>query len=186
MWNLALRLFRRLRDERRGAIAVEFALFAPMLVMLVTGGIEINRFILLNQKVERASVTVADLTSQAESLTESDITDLFQVIGQVVKPFDLTGVGKIIVSSVSARNGNSPRINWQRSFGALSNSSAFGGEGNTPTLPAGFVVRDNESLIIAEVFFNYTPIIVSNVVDPVTLYNVAYFRPRYGSLDQIN
>jgi len=184
--NVMFRFVRRLLVERRGAIAVEFALFAPILIMLITGGVEINRFVLLNQKLERVSVTVADLTSQAESLTEADLVGLFQVIGPVMKPFDLTGVGKVIVSSIGAKDGNSPRINWQRSFGALANSSAFGVEGSTPTLPAGFVIRDTENVIVAEVFYDYSPLIVSNVIAPVSLYHVSYFRPRFGSLDKLN
>ena len=128
-------------------------------------------------------ITVADLTSQAESLSEGDLNNLFLVTAQVMTPFNLTDQGQVIVSSVGAIDGNPPRIGWQRSYGALANSSAFGGDGSVPTFPPGFVVRDNENLIVAEVYYDYSPLIVSGVIDPVTLYNVAYFKPCFGSLD---
>ena len=158
----------------------------PILSMLMLSGVEIAHFILLNQKIERASVTVADLTSQAESLSEGDLNSLFLVTTQVMSPFDLTDRGQVIVSSVGAKDGNPPRINWQRSFGVQTNSSAFGNEGGVPTFPPGFVVRDNENVIVAELYYGYAPLIVSGIVDPVTLYNVAYFKPRFESLDRLN
>lgn len=179
------RLIRRFLNDHRGVVAVELAMVAPILAMLTLSGVEISRYILLNQKVERVSVTLADLTSQAAILTEADLNDLFQVTNQVMSPFDLTGDGQVIVSSIGAKNGNSPRINWQRSFGALTNGSALGVEGAIPTLPQGFVVRDNENVIVAEVYYLYAPFIVPDVIDPVTLYNDAYFRPRLGSLDSL-
>ena len=181
-----LRLIRRLLVERCGAVAVELAMAVPILSMLTLSGVEITRFILLNQKIERASVTVADLTSQAESLSEGDLDSLFLVTTQVMTPFNLTGQGQVIVSSVGAKDGNPPRIGWQRSYGVLANSSAFGNEGGVPAFPSGFVVRDNENVIVAEVYYDYAPLVASGVIDPVTLYNVAYFKPRFGSLDTLN
>jgi len=185
MGNGMLRLIRRLLVDHRGVVAVELAMAAPILAMLTLSGVEIGRFILLNQKVERVSVTMADLTSQAESLSEGDLNDLFLVTGQVMSPFDLTGQGQVIISSIGAKNGNPPRINWQRSFGALSIASALGAEGANPTLPAGFEVRDSENVIVAEVNYQYIPFIVSDVIDPVTLHNEAYFRPRLGTLESL-
>jgi len=183
---MMLRLIRRLLVERRGSIAVEFAMAASILSMLTLGGVEMTRFILLNQKIERASATVADITAQAESLTEGDLNDLFLVTAQVMTPFDLTDHGQVIVSSIGAKDGNPPRINWQRSMGALANASAFGNEGGVPAFPPGFVLRDNENVIVAEVYYGYVPLIVSGTIDPATLYNVAYFKPRFGSLDTLN
>lgn len=181
-----LRLIRRLLVERCGAVAVELAMAVPILSMLTLSGVEITRFILLNQKIERAAVTVADLTSQAEALSEGDLDSLFLVTTQVMTPFNLTGQGQVIVSSVGAKDGNPPRIGWQRSYGVLANSSAFGNEGGVPAFPSGFVVRDNENVIVAEVYYDYAPLVASGVIDPVTLYNVAYFKPRFGSLDTLN
>lgn len=176
----------RLASDCRGAAAVELALIAPVLVALMLSGVEISRFILLNQKIERVSVTMADLTSQAESLTEADLDGLFQVSGHVMAPFDLMTDGQVIISSINAKDGNPAVISWQRSFGVLANASGFGGEGGAPTFTGGFSVNDNESLIVAEVYYTYEPLVISGVIDPVTLYNASYFQPRIGSLDTLN
>ncbi len=184
--NALFRLVGQLIGDRRGVLAVEFALMLPILVLLTMSGVEIYRFILLNQKIERTSVTIADLTSQAKALTEDDLNNLLMVSSQVMNPFDLTVGGQIIVSSIGAKGGNPAQIDWQRTFGAATNTSALGNQGGTPALPAGFVVRDNENVIVAEVFYQYTPLIVSGVVDPVVLYNATFFRTRFESLDTLN
>lgn len=49
-----------LRDSR-ASILVEFAIIAPILIMMLLGGVELGRFILLDQKLDRTAMTVADL-----------------------------------------------------------------------------------------------------------------------------
>lgn len=186
MDNALFRLFRRLCVERHGAIVIEFALVLPVLVLLTMSGGETFRFILLNQKVERASATVADLTSQAQTLSEGDLNNLFLVTNQVMSPFNINDGGQVIVSSIGAKGGEPPQINWQRSFGQQTNSSVLGVEGGVAKLPAGFVVRDNENVIVAEVYYPYAPFIFSGVIAPMTLYDATFFRPRFGSLDKLD
>jgi hypothetical protein len=93
------------------------------------------------------------------------------------------------VTSVSASGGQTPKINWQRSGGGTgSGTSLIGAPGQNANLPTGFVVRDGESLIVAEVFYNFTPILNFPMV-PVTakeLYSEGMFRPRFSALTSIN
>jgi len=182
---MMFKLIGRLLRDSRGAVAVELAMAVPIVAALTLSGVEIARFVMLNQKIERASVTVADLTSQAESLSEADLSDLFQISSQVLAPFETDGRIQVIVSSAGAISGNPARVNWQRSFGTSANSSTLGGQGAAATLPTGFTIRDNENVIVAEVYYGYVPLIVTGIIDPVTLYNVAYFRPRFSTLDTL-
>ena len=179
------RYLRRLLTDRRGVFAVELALATPVLAGLTLGGVEITRFVLLNQKIERTSATMADLVSQSEILTEQNIIKLFDATSQVMTPFDINTDGRLILSSVSADGGGPPKINWQRAYGAPGSASHLGSVGATALLPAGFQVRDSESVIVAEVFYNYTPLFTSNLIAPVNLYNLAVYRPRFGSLTSI-
>ena len=146
---------------------------------------KITRFVLLNQKLERTSATMADLVSQSEILTEANITQLFQATANVMTPFDINANGRLILSSVSATGSNPARVNWQRVYGGPGSASHIGSAGATALLPQGFQVRDGESVIVAEVFFGYAPLFTTDLIDPVELYNLAVYRPRFASLTTI-
>lgn len=177
---------RRCLRDRCGTVAVETALALPALVILALSGVEITRYVLLNQKMERASATMADLVSQAETLSEADLVSLFNATGFVVEPFDLAADGRIIISSISKTGSAAARVNWQRGFGSGSGSSAFGVEGGGATLPTGFVVRDGESIVVGEAFFDFTPMFTGGVLGNTTVYNSSVLRPRFGTLTSLN
>ena len=182
------RVLGRLKRDRRGTLAVEMAIVMPVVIGLLLSGVEVTRYVLLNQKIERASATMADLVSQSETLTEGGLANLFSATAYVMDPFDLAADGRLVVSSISATNGNPARINWQRVFGAGGGSgpgkggSAFGKEGSPASLPAGFVVRDNETVVVTEVFYDYVPAFMGTQLVSRSLYNYAVFRPRFSSL----
>ncbi len=172
---------RAVAGDRRGAIALELAMAIPVIVLLVSSGIEITRFLLLNQKIERASATMADLVSQSENLSESALDNLFAAAGYVVAPYDIASDGRIVVSSLGGGEGPATVL-WQRAFGAASGVSAIGTEGGPASLPAGFILRASEAAIVAEVFFDYRPAFFDRVFEPSMLHATAIHRPRFGAL----
>lgn len=181
------RLFRILARDRRGSLAVEVAMSIPIMVSLLLGGVEITRYVLLNQKVERASATMADLVSQAEKLSEEDLANLFIATRYTVEPFDLAGKGRVIISSIAKSSSDADvRVVWQRAFGSGSGSSSFGAEGGAAVLPAGFTVRDGENIIVGEAFFDFVPVLGDDVLGNTTLHSHAVMRPRFGSLTTLN
>lgn len=175
--------FARWRRDTRGLSAVETAIALPIAVALTLNGVEITRYLLLHQKAERASMTVADLVSQGEALTVNDLTNIFRAGAFITEPFDFNTDGAMIVSSVVGAAGG-PQVEWQRAYGEPPQSSGFGSQGGQATLPTGFVVNESESVIMAEIFFQYQPIVAGNsilggVIGSRTVYNYAIFRPRY-------
>jgi len=173
---------RHFMKDRKGSLAIEMAMAMPVLAGLLLSGIEVTRFVLLNQKIERASSTMADLVSQAETLAEGDLDNLFLASGYVVEPFNLAGDGRIIVSSISRSGAANAIVNWQRAFGAGSGASIFGNEGAAAVLPADFIIRDGESVIVAEAFYDFVPVFTESVIDGTTLSRYSILRPRFGSL----
>jgi Flp pilus assembly protein TadG len=169
-----------------GNIAVEFALALPVLLFLMLGSAEMARFVLLHQKLDRVATTVSDLVARAETISESQIEDIFTAVGQVADPFDLATLGLVIVSSVSNPDGTGATIVWQRSGGGtFSAASELGAEGDTPNLPADFVVREGETAIISEVYYDFTPFLSELIVEPQIIYRNAHHRPRLGTLEEI-
>jgi Flp pilus assembly protein TadG len=174
---------------KTGAAIAEFALAFPFLTLLMLGGFEIGRYVLLEQKLESLAVQTADLVSQAETISTSELDDIFLAASNIMTPFSLGDRGVIIVTSVSASGGQAAKVNWQRAGGGTATaSSLIGAPGQTATLPTGFVVRDGESLIVAEVFYNFTPILNFPLVplSATQIYSEGLYRPRFGSLSTLN
>jgi Flp pilus assembly protein TadG len=186
--GLAAALFGVLRDKTGVAIA-EFALAFPFLVLLLLGGFEVGRYVLLEQKLESVAVQTADLVSQAQSISTSELDDIFLAANSIMTPFSLGDKGVIIVTSVSASGGQPAKVNWQRAGGGTASAtSLIGTPGGNATLPTGFVVRNGESVIIAEAFYNFTPILNFPLVPlgAKQLYSEGIYRPRFGSLSTLN
>lgn len=179
-----IRHVRRLAGDQRGTFVVEMAMAMPVLLVLLLVGIEFTRYVLVNQKVERASASLADLVAQSTVMTEGGMDNLFEAAKYVMEPFDIGAHGRLIVTSVAA-SGGPPRIRWQRSYGAGSETSNFGNQGAVAKLPDGMVVRDGENVILCEAFFRYEPMVSQGIIENSTVQRFAAFRPRYGSLDKI-
>lgn len=177
------RIVRRFRDDERGLSALELAFAIPVAVGLTLNGVEVTRYVLLHQKAERASMTVADLVSQGEVLTTTDLNNIFLAGAFITEPFDFGADGAMVVSSVVGSS-SGPIIEWQRAYGQDPQDSSFGGQGSPAILPAGFTVQQSESVVVAEIFYRYTPMIAGNsllggAIGENTVYNYAIFRPRY-------
>lgn len=166
-------------DERASTV-VEMALAIPVLLILALGGVEVARYVLLNQKVTRATTSMADLVSQAESVTASDLDGLYQASVYILEPFKLPSDGVVLISSIVASGGKST-IAWQKALGGIAGGSKFGLAGGAATLPTGFTIRDGDSVIAAETFYKYSPLFAGQYLAADTLYSSALYKPRFTS-----
>ena len=177
-------LLRRLRDDRRATISVELAVAVPVLTGLLMSGVEVTRYVLINQKLERTAATMGDLVTRMPELTEGDIASLFGASDQVMQPYRISTDGVVVISSI-APVGGTAQIVWQRTYGGAAAASRYGGVGDPANLPAGFVVREDENVITAEVFFDFRPIMMTGVLEATQLYSTALMRPRFGTLTAV-
>ncbi len=175
-------LWRRFFRAERGTLAVELAMAVPIIFALMVTGVEVTRYVLLNQKVERTSATLADLVSQSDVLSEAALLNLVGAAGHVMTPYSVDTDGRIVISSLTNPSGSQPRVAWQRGYGAGAGASRFGAQGGAATLPDDFVIRVGENVIAVEVFFDYQPMLASNALDPGEVSSFALFRPRFASL----
>lgn len=177
---------RRLLSDQRGSVLIELALAMPVMILLIFGGVEITRFLLNAQKINRVAMSTADLVSQARSVTVADINNMFVASQAVMGNETIQDRGNVIISSVLRTGTDAPTISWQRnSGGSHSGSSKVGNEGSTATLPTEVVLAPGDSVIVVEVYYTHQPMLFDSVVGEQDIYQRAFYRPRFGALDEI-
>lgn len=170
---------RSLGKDRGGGALIEFAAAIPVLALLLLGGVEFARFSIANQKMDRVSSLVGDYVSQSNVVTPATIADFFIAAQELAAPFDLAGSGTVIVSTVSQENDGGPEVLWQQvGGGALGATSTVGAAGGAANLPPSFPMADNESVVVAEVFFNYDPLFMPAMVPNPQVFYRSFYRPR--------
>jgi Flp pilus assembly protein TadG len=182
---------RRFFRRTDGITAVEFALVAPILILLLLGTFELSRFVWLEVKIDRTAVSLGDLLSRQDSLGEASISSLFEASELLMKPFPTGGLSKVIFTSLSPTSATdfTPVINWQRSGGGtLGETSRIApcGTGQPAKLPAGTLGKNVPVVIVTEVFYSFTPITGQGVMKPHIIYRNSFFSPRIASLVTIS
>ncbi|WP_164511866.1 TadE/TadG family type IV pilus assembly protein [Brevundimonas fluminis] len=164
-------LFRRLRDDRRGVSAVEFAMLAPAMIAMYFGLAEFCQGFMAQKRAGHSAAIVADLITQRNSITGAELDDLFNVGGQIMKPFSSATL-RLRASSVTRGNDDVNRVDWSRGKGMTARAA-----GSTVTLPAGLVER-GQTVIFTETTYDYdSP--VDYLMPAITRFSHSfYMRPR--------
>ena len=80
----------QLAKNTRGAAAVEFAFLAPVLILLYFGMVEYCQGYMALKRTGHVASMVADLVSQNDTVTKTQITDIFAIGDQIIRPFSNT------------------------------------------------------------------------------------------------
>ena len=101
----------RFRSEIRGVAALEFAIIAPILILMFVGTLEVSLAIAVNRKVSRISSSVSDLITQSQTLTTGDVDNIMDIAAKIMLPYSNT-VG-IVVTGIDV-TGSSATVAWSR------------------------------------------------------------------------
>ena len=103
-----------------------------------------------------------------------------------MSPFSIGDDGVVVVSAVGRLGNNQTRVLWQRrGAGPLARDSDIGAEGDTVSDPEGIPVGPDETVVIAELFYDYKPIVLP-IYGPRQIVKHAFYRPRLGALQEID
>jgi Flp pilus assembly protein TadG len=169
-------LFARLRDDPRGVSAVEFALLAPVMIAFYFGLAEFCQGYMAQKRMGHVAAVIADLVSQSDAVTSSQVTDMFRVGDMVMKPFSATPL-KQRVSSLTRNSSGVVKVDWSQGAGMTPRST-----GSTVTIPTG-LIANGESVIMTESTYDYdSP--VDYLMPAITRFSQTYYlRPR--TVDQV-
>lgn len=162
-----IRGFIRAKD---GISAVEFALIAPVMMMIYFACIELSLMMVLDRKVTTSSATLGDLTARASDLSNDDLDDIFQATRMIFQPNDIT-VARMRISSL-VDDGGTIRVAWSDSCNTTSYTI-----GNSIVVPAN-LVPSGGSVILAEIEYDYNSSLGYFFTSSKLLQDQFYLRPR--------
>mgnify|MGYP001328504780 CR=1 FL=1 len=179
-----------LRD-RRGVAAIEFAFIVPVLLALYFVTMEVAQGIEANKKVGRVGSMVADLITQQQSMSKSELEAIMQIGGAILQPYNRTRP-TIVVTAIRVSDEPSPKatVVWSRKMvnGAFSEGPA---KKSPVTIPEQLNIR-NTFLIRVSGELDYRPVItwsaqqtsslgLAGAFDRIEMAETYYLRPRMST-----
>ena len=165
----------RLQRDRRGVTAVEFALVAPIALLLLFGEFTLTQAMSIKRKLTITAHTIGDLVAQqadvSASLTTS-LTTLLNASSEVIAPYSNANLSMVVSELYTDANGNTTVI-WSGAFNgtALTQGAKF-------VLPAG-LAQNSTYLIYSVGTYTYTPILGQSVFGSTINFNSQfYINPR--------
>jgi Flp pilus assembly protein TadG len=176
--------------DTSGVAALEFAMIAPIMFFGLVGTLEMSQAITVDRRVTQISSTISDLVarernSDTDPLDTAKLNGMMSIMDALIAPYDKTHL-KVTVANIGARvdDAADTRVCWAHNHpnGGVNSYSA-----NQPhTLPSGIVERGG-SVVLAEVSYNYTPIIFGYFVKAAfPLKDTFYLKPRNGASIDFN
>jgi len=164
---------KRLRSDQRGVAAIEFALIAPVAILLYCGFAEITIAMMAERRAAHAASVVADLVSQTPSVSATnDLPDIFNVGNAILYPFPSDTL-QMRVTSVTADAQAVPRVTWSQGhgLGALTGGATI--SGFPPNLLAA-----GDSVIKADVQYAFNSPLRMMLPNALTFHDTFYLKPR--------
>lgn len=164
---------RSILRSREGVAAVEMALIAPMMILVLFGVVETASLVTTNRRVENVAASMADVIARDTAVTTAEITDLWAAAPYLMFPDSATDM-KMRVTSVQVASATSAKVGWsvgRNGLAALVTNAAY------TTLPSS-LMTPGTSVIVSEVVYTYNPVLKVVLGDILTLSKVEYRRPR--------
>jgi Flp pilus assembly protein TadG len=174
------------RRLQRGVSAVEFALIAPVMLLMLFGAAEASLAVAVDRKVTIAASTVADLVAQQESLDCPTLQEIVKVSRMVFAPYDGGSTATLSVAHVTVDAGT-PKVQWSKVVDVSTCT-------NAPSMPVGStisiggntsLVRDmvetGGGIIVGEAKLTHQPGLTSFFASSITMSERFYLRPRASS-----
>jgi len=168
--SIGLRLQRFARDTR-GLAAVEFAFILPLMLVLFFGTVELSSGVAVDRKVTLMARTLSDLTSQNISVTDNQLTNIFNASTGILSPYSAAPLKSTITELYIDPTTKIARVQWSK-------GDAPRGSGTSVAIPTALQVGDSY-LIYSEVSYNYVPAIGYVMAKAgINLSDFSYTRPR--------
>lgn len=153
------RSLRSLGTDRKGVAALEFALVVPLLMVMYFVTIEVSQGIETNKKLARAASTVADLVTQQQAMTATQLGEIMDVGKAILKPYGRSDL-KFVATAIEVTDEDSPKVKvvWSKASAGATQPCLAAAAGSVPDLPPRLKVRGSY-LIHVKTCLDYKPVI---------------------------
>lgn len=163
-------LLRRFGSDLSGASAVEFAIIAPVLILIYFGLAEFCQAYMAQRRMGHSTSQVADIVAQYQTVDADLIDDTFALGSLVLAPFSDATLS-LRVTAITRDNSGVARVTWSRGKGDLSELSGI------VAVPAG-LIENGESIIMSEGAYKYTSPLGQVLPGERTFKHTYWLRPR--------
>ncbi|QRM56783.1 TadE/TadG family type IV pilus assembly protein [Sinorhizobium sp. BG8] len=180
---------RALVADRRGVGAVEFAIVAPLFIMLYVGAFEISVAMTVYRKVSRASSTISDLITQQQSVTTTTLDTMPTLAESVVAPFS-AGLYTLKITGIAVSSTGVATVSWSRGWTVTTVGTTPTGtvpytKNSSVTLPSDLEAKDTflvrtEFSVPHEVLL-MMPGLKGSTLTEIPLSKTSYFHQRVGT-----
>ncbi|WP_310618715.1 TadE/TadG family type IV pilus assembly protein [Flexibacterium corallicola] len=173
----------RFKRDIQGAVAVEFAIVVPILLLLIMAGTEFSILLTHDRKVTQVSNTVADLVAREENVTQS-LSDIFDSAALIMEPFSDDAL-TLELGVVSFDASGASQVVWSWSKSAEGGGGEPWPKNGAPTditIPSAMQISGSY-LVIAKADYTYSPLFTSFFKDifsqaTLDLADVYFLRSR--------
>ena len=166
-------------SDRRGVAALEFAMIAPVMIVMFFGIAELGQGLIAERRVSHATAALGDLAAQGQTIQQSDADDMFAASADIMAPLTTTPL-KMRVSSVTGDSKGAPKVDWSYASGLTKYTDCS----SPPTLPSGLVTAPGETVILSETQYQFTSPVGYVLPDGIAFQRSSYLRPRYGQVSR--
>jgi Flp pilus assembly protein TadG len=156
---------------------VEFALIAPVVLIVYAGSTEISSAIMTERRFDTAVSSVGNLTSENQQVTPAKVSNIFAAAALIMQPFPTTTLA-LRVSSVTQNASGQDLVDWSQNQNGLP-AYAPGTAIQASTIPAGVLVNPGDTVIMAEGTYSYTSPIAYTLPTGLKFKSTVFFHPRY-------
>jgi len=175
---------RRFLGDGHGLAALEFALLAPLLLVLYFVTMEVAQALEVNKKLNRAGGMVGDLVTQQIDIKAAELDAIMRIGEATLQPYNRSQAA-IAVTAIKVSDDATPKatVDWSRQLVGGASSAGLA-KGTEVTLPPSLMIKGS-FLIRAESALAYSPIATWAASGSKTLNlpmdETYYLRPRMST-----
>jgi Flp pilus assembly protein TadG len=171
--------------SQRGVSAIEFALIAPLMVLMLLGATEASLAVTVDRKTTLAASTLGDLAAQTDLVSCAELAQISAVTRQVFEPYSGNNATMVVANLMLV--GGVAKVEWSKFLRTDSGTGAILCDdvpsshslyvGKTVTVDAGLFAT-NGGVVVGDVEMVHTSIGTSFIANNLRLHERFYLRPR--------
>lgn len=159
--------------DRSGMGAVEFAMIAPLLLMLYITAFEITVGLSVAKRATRSAGAIADLTTQSSTVTPTDLSVMKDVASAIFAPYSTSDM-TLQITGITINSAGAATVSWSW---AGDNTAPYA-KNDTFTLPAN-IATPSSFLVHARVSIPHQLLMFMPGLMPVSMQNITITREYY-------